>query len=315
MADILSKQEYCGDTVNFRSTRKSFKNKKKIERPPADWKIFKDTHPAIIDREVFDLVQELRKHRRRPTKSGIVSPFLGLLYCADCGEKLYYSFSNNYKREQAYFFCSSYRKNSDACSAHYIREKVVEQLVLESMQRIMLNVQIFEKEFARKQMACYTEDKKKQLAAKRRELEKAQKRIAEIDTLIQKIYEDNAGGKLSDERYMTLSTSYEAEQQMLKAAVPEMQAYLETETDKTVNLQQFIRKVKKITELKALTPELIHEFVEKIVVYAPKYLDGKRIQIVDIHYSGVGILDELTPEEMEESFQKSIAERKKTETA
>ena len=315
VADILSKQEYCGDTVNFRSTRKSFKNKKKIERPPEDWKIFKDTHPTIIDRAVFDLVQELRKHRRRPTKSGIVSPFSGLLYCADCGEKLYYSFSNNYKREQAYFFCSSYRKNSDVCSAHYIREKVVEQLVLESMQRIMLNVQVFEKEFARKQMACYTEDKKKQLAAKRRELEKAQKRIAEIDTLIQKIYEDNASGKLSDERYATLSTSYEEEQQTLKAAVLEMQAYLETETDKTVNLQQFIRKVKKITELKALTPELIHEFVEKIVVYARKYLDGKRIQIVDIHYSGVGILDELTPEEMEESFQKSIAERKKTETA
>ena len=138
----------------------------------------------------------------------------------------------------------------------------------------MLNVQVFEKEFARKQMACYTEDKKKQLAAKRRELEKARKRIAEIDTLIQKIYEDNASGKLSDERYATLSTSYEAEQQMLKAAVPEIQEYLETETDKAVNLQQFLRKVKKITELKALTPE-----------------------------------------EMEESFQKSIAERKKTETA
>ena len=315
VADILGKQEYCGDTVNFRSTRKSFKNKKKIERPPEEWKIFKDTHPAIIDREVFDLVQELRKHRRRPTKSGIVSPFSGLLYCADCGEKLYYSFSNNSKREQAYFFCSSYRKNSDICSAHYIREKVMEQLVLESMQRIMLNVQVFEKEFARKQMACYTEEKKKLLAAKRRGLERAQKRIAEIDTLIQKIYEDNASGKLSDERYATLSTSYEEEQQTLKAAVPEIQAYLETETDKTVNLQQFIRKVKKITELKVLTPELIHEFVEKIVVYAPKYLDGKRIQIVDIHYSGVGILDELTPEEMEESFQKSIAERKKTETA
>ena len=315
VADILSKQEYCGDTVNFRSTRKSFKNKKKIERPPEEWKIFKDTHPTIIDRAVFDLVQELRKHRRRPTKSGIVSPFSGLLYCADCGEKLYYSFSNNNKREQAYFFCSSYRKNSDICSAHYIREKVVEQLVLESMQRIMLNVQVFEKEFARKQMACYTEEKKKLLAAKRRELERAQKRIAEIDTLIQKIYEDNASGKLSDERYATLSTSYEEEQQTLKAAVPEIQAYLETETDKTVNLQQFIRKVKKITELKVLTPELIHEFVEKIVVHAPKYLDGKRIQIVDIHYSGVGILDELTPEEMEESFQKSIAERKKTETA
>ena len=315
VANILSKQEYCGDTVNFRSTTKSFKNKKKIERPPEEWQIFKNTHPAIIDREVFALVQELRKHRRRPTKSGIVSPFSGLLYCADCGEKLYYSVTNNYKREQAYFFCSSYRKNSEVCSAHYIREKVVEQIVLESMQRILLNVQAFEKEFARKQMDCYTEDKKKQLAAKHRELSRAKKRIAEIDTLIQKIYEDNASGKLSDERYATLSLSYEEEQKTLKAAVPELQSFLETETDKTESLQRFIQKVKQITELKVLTPELIHEFVDKIVVYAPRYLDGKRVQLLDIYYSGVGILHELTPEEMEEAFQHHLTERNKEKTA
>lgn len=315
VANILSKQEYCGDTINFRSTTKSFKNKKKIERPPEEWQIFKDTHPAIIDREVFSLVQELRKHRRRPTKSGIVSPFSGLLYCADCGEKLYYSVTNNYKREQAYFFCSSYRKNSEVCSAHYIREKVVEQIVLESMQRILLNVQAFEKEFARKQMDCYTEDKKKQLAAKRRELSKAKKRIAEIDALIQKIYEDNASGKLSDERYATLSLSYEEEQKTLEASVPEMQAYLETETDKTESLQRFIQKVKQVTELKALTPELIHEFVDRIVVHEPRYLDGKRVQLLDIYYSGVGILHELTPEEMEEAFQQHLTERNKEKTA
>ena len=315
VANILSKQEYCGDTVNFRSTTKSFKNKKKIERPPEEWQIFKNTHPAIIAREVFALVQELRKHRRRHTKSCIVSPFSGLLYCADCGEKLYYSVTNNYKREQAYFFCSSYRKNSEVCSAHYIREKVVEQIVLESMQRILLNVQAFEKEFARKQMDCYTEDKKKQLAAKHRELSRAKKRIAEIDTLIQKIYEDNASGKLSDERYATLSLSYEEEQKTLKAAVPELQSFLETETDKTESLQRFIQKVKQITELKVLTPELIHEFVDKIVVYAPRYLDGKRVQLLDIYYSGVGILHELTPEEMEEAFQHHLAERNKEKTA
>ena len=314
-SDILSKQEYCGDTINFRSTTKSFKNKKKIDRPPEEWQIFKNTHPAIIDREVFALVQELRKHRRRPTKSGIVSPFSGLLYCADCGEKLYYSVTNNYKREQAYFFCSSYRKNSEVCSAHYIREKVVEQIVLESMQRILLNVQALEKEFARKQMDCYTEDKKKQLAAKHRELSKAKKRIAEIDALIQKIYEDNASGKLSDERYATLSLSYEEEQKTLKAAVPELQSFLETETDKTESLQRFIQKVKQITELKVLTPELIHEFVDKIVVYAPRYLDGKRVQLLDIYYSGVGILHELTPEEMEEAFQHHLTERNKEKTA
>ena len=307
---ILAQQEYCGDTVNFRSTTKSFKNKTKIERPQEEWKIFPNTHPAIIDREVFDLVQELRQHRRRPTKSGIVSWFSGLLYCADCGEKLYYSVTNNYKREQAYFFCSSFRKNSDECSAHYIREKVVMENVLESMRRILLNVQAFEKEFARKQMECYSEDKKKELAEKRRELSKAKKRIAEIDGLIQKLYEDNAIGKISDERYATLSMSYEEEQRDLKAALPDMETYLESETDKTESLQRFIDKVKRITELKELTAELVHEFIDKIVVHAPRYLDGKRVQLIDIYYNGVGILRELTPEEMEESFQKHMAERK-----
>ena len=306
VADILSKQEYCGDTVNFRSTTKSFKNKTKIERPQEEWKIFPNTHPAIIEREVFELVQELRQHRRRPTKSGIVSPFSGLLYCADCGEKLYYSVTNNYKREQAYFFCSAYRTNSEVCSAHYIREKVVTERVLESMRRILLNVQAFEKEFARKQMKCYSEDKKKELAQKRRELNKAKKRIAEIDGLIQKIYEDNAIGKISDERYATFSMSYEEEQQRLKADIPEMENYLETETDKTESLQKFIDKVKKITELKELTPELIHEFIDRIIVYAPRYLDGKRVQLMDIYYNGVGILRELSPEEMEEAFQEHL---------
>lgn len=312
VASILSKQEYCGDTVNFRSTTKSFKNKTKIERPQEEWKIFPNTHPAIIEREIFELVQELRQHRRRPTKSGIVSPFSGLLYCADCGEKLYYSVTNNHKREQAYFFCSAYRKNSEVCSAHYIREKVVTETVLESMRRILLNVQAFEKEFARKQMECYSEDKRKELAHKRRELNKAKQRIAEIDSLIQKIYEDNANGKLSDERYATLSMSYEEEQQRLKADIPEMESYLETEMDKTESLQKFIDKVKKITELKELTPELIHEFIDRIIVYSPRYLDGKRVQLMDIYYNGVGILRELSPEEMEEAFQEHLEERERT---
>lgn len=173
---------------------------------------------------------------------------------------------------------------------------------MESMRRILLNVQAFEKEFARKQMECYSEDKKKELAQKRRELNKAKKRIAEIDSLIQKIYEDNAIGKISDERYVTLSMSYEEEQQRLKADIPEMESYLETETDKTESLQKFIDKVKKITELKELTPELIHEFIDRIIVYAPRYLDGKRVQLMDIYYNGVGILRELSPEEMENAF-------------
>ena len=306
VSNILDKQEYCGDTVNFRTTSKSFKLKKRLERPQEDWQIFENTHPAIINRETFELVQKLRKHRRRPNRTGEVSMFSGLLYCADCGEKLYYSVTNNYKREQAYFFCSAYRKNSNVCSAHYIREKIVEQLVLESMQRVLWYVQSYEKLFAQRQLAEFGEKQKKELAEKRRELDKAKQRVREIDSVIQKLYEDNAAGKISDERFATMSMSLENEQSELKDRIPSLEDELENAKIKTEGLQRFIDKAKQITRLEALTPELVHEFIEKIVVSAPKYKDGKRYQSVEIYYNGVGIIREPTPEEMEEYFQEHI---------
>lgn len=306
VSDILDKQEYCGDTVNFRTTSKSFKLKKRLERPQDEWQIFENTHPAIVDREIFSLVQELRKHRRRPTKSGIVSMFSGLLYCADCGEKLYYSVTNNYKREQAYFFCSSYRKNSDVCSAHYIREKVIEKLVLESMQRVLWYVQSYEKLFAQKQLENFGEEKKKELTEKRRELDKAKRRIREIDTVIQKLYEDNATGKVNDDRFATMSMSLETEQEELKTKVPQLETELENAQIATEGLQRFIEKAKKVTQLTELTPELVHEFIQKIVVGKPEYKDGKRYQSVEIHYNGVGIIREPSPEEMDEYFQEHL---------
>lgn len=230
--------------------------KKKLNKPKDEWKVFPDTRPAIIDRETFELVQELRKHRRRPNRTGEISMFSGLLYCADCGEKLYYSVTNNYKREQAYFFCSVYRKNSDVCSANYIREKVVEQLVLESMQRVLWYVQSYEKLFAQRQLAEFGEKQKKELTEKRRELDKAKQRVRELDGFIQKLYENNAMGKISDERFATMSMS------------------LENAKVKTEGLQRFIDKAKQVTRLEALTPEVVHEFIEKIVVYAPEYKVG-----------------------------------------
>ena len=309
VSGILDKQEYCGDTVNFRTYRKSFKMKKKLDKPKDEWKIFLNTHPAIIDREVFALVQELRRHRRRPAKSGIVSMFSGLLYCADCGEKLYYSVTNNYKREQAYFFCSAYRKNSEVCSAHYIREKVVEQLVLESMQRVLWYVQSYEKLFAQRQLEEFGEKQKKELAEKRRELDKAKLRVREIDGVIQKLYEDNPMGKISDERFATMSMSLENEQSELKDRIHALEDELENVKIKTEGLQRFIDKAKQVTRPNALTPELVHEFIEKIVVSAPEYKDGKHCQKVEIYYNGVGIVREPTAEEMEEYFQEHISKK------
>lgn len=308
IANILKRQEYCGDTVNFRSTTKSFKNKKRVDRPESECIIFENTHPAIVDRDTFKLVQKIREGRHRQTRTGKVSIFSGLVFCEDCGQKMYYQSGKKDRRDPPHFMCSSYSKNPDTCTSHYIGERTLTNLVLESMRRVFLNIQAFEKEFVRKQVKSYDSDKKKELTAKRRELEKAKKRIAEIDKLIQRIYEDNVIGKLSDERFATLSNTYETEQKELKEKLPEMESYLEAETDKTVNLQKFVQKVKAITEPTELTGELVHEFIDKIVVSAARYLDGKRYQIIDIYYNGVGIIKPLNPEDMEAGFQRHMAE-------
>jgi hypothetical protein len=314
VAEILDRQEYVGDTVNFRTYRQSFKQKKQLDRPQEEWKVFPNTHPAIIDRETFTLVQNLRQHRRRPTRMGAVSMFSGLLYCADCGSKLGYSATNNYKREQAFFFCSAYRSNSDVCSAHYIRESVVGQLVLEGLQRLLWYIQVYEKRFAQEQMERFGLQEKKELTAKRRELDKAKQRVVEIDQLIQKSYEDMTKGLLSEERFATLTVSLEAEQKQLKAAIPEMEATLDATTDKAADLQRFIERARQVTRLTELTPEIVHEFIDKIVVSQPVKVDGKRHQRVDIHYNTIGLWTAPEPETLEReylAYYNSMQKRKK----
>ena len=317
VASILDRQEYTGDTVNFRTYRQSFKLKKQLDRPQGEWKVLPNTHPAIIDRETFALVQDLRQHRRRPNRTGILSMFSGLLYCADCGEKLYYGSSKSDKREQAYFFCSSYRKNSSICSAHYIRERAVEQLVLEGLQRLLWYIQVYEKRFAQEQMERFGLQEKKELSAKSRELDKAKGRVAEIDQLIQKSYEDMNKGLLSEERFATLSISLENEQKRLKAAIPELEVTLEATTDKAADLQHFIKRARQVTRLTELTPEIVHEFIDKIVVSQPVKVDGKRHQTVDIYYKTVGLWSVPAPEVLEREYLAyyRAAQKRKKKTA
>ena len=314
VTEILERQEYVGDTVNFRTYRQSFKQKKQLDRPQEEWKVFPDTHPAIIDRETFALVQSLRQHRRRPIRTGIVSMFSGLLYCADCGGKLGYSATNNYKREQAFFFCSAYRKNSDVCSAHYIRERVIEQLVLEGLQRLMWYIQVYEQKFAQEQMERFGLQEKKELTVKRRELDRAKQRVTEIDRIIQESYEDMTKGLLSEERFATLTLSLENEQKQLKASIPEMEASLKATTDKATDLQRFIERARQVTRLTELMPEIVHEFIEKIVVSQPEKVDGKRHQTVDIYYNTIGLWIAPGPETLEQEYMahyQAIQKRKK----
>lgn len=196
---------------------------------------------------------------------------------------------------------------------HYIREKVIYDLILEDMKRVFFFVTAYEKEFAQMQIDNLTLEKQKELSSRKRELQKSKRRIKEIDTLIQKLYEDNALGKISDDRFATLSMSLETEQKELKETVPKIEEELNFETNEIDNLQTFIGKVKKITQPTELTPELVHEFIEKIVVSAPTKIDGKRYQQVDIYYNGVGVIKEPTAEEWEYQFQnKYLKEKEKT---
>lgn len=302
IAEILGKPEYAGHTVNFKTTRKSFKNKKTIHRPQSEWKVFKNTHPAIICQEDFDLVQQLRKNKRRPNRTGIVSMFSGLMYCADCGAKLYYSSINNYKKENANFFCSSFRKDPDTCSMHYIREKVIYDLVLADLQRVCAYVTSYEAKFVKVREEGLAQDRRRELAAKKRELEKSKKRIAEIDNLILKLYEDNAKGKLTDERFATMLVALETEQKGLKEVLPQMEEEFQTQVDEKEGIELFIKKVKAMSKPTELTAELVNDFIEKIVVSKPVYIDGKRHQTIDIYYNGVGMIEELTPDEFAEKF-------------
>lgn len=309
VADILERLEYCGHTVNFRSTTRSFKDKTKIDRPKEEWKVFENTHEAIIDSNTWELAQSLRSNKRRPNRTGEISIFSGLLYCGDCGEKLYYSVTNNYSKSQAYFFCSSYRKNTANCSAHYIRKKVVYQLVLESLQRVLSYVKVYEENFVQEQLAKSSEDQKKELARKRRELAKAEKRIAELDVLFQRVYEDNVSGKLSDERYATMSENYEAEQKALKESLVLLGAEIDEQNDKTVNVLAFVEKVKRYTEISELTPEIVNEFIDYIMVSNKQIIDGKTVYPIDIYYNGIGIFNAPSAEEYEEQFQEMLKEK------
>ncbi len=313
VADILERQEYIGDTVNFRSTTRSFKDKTKIERPKEEWKVFENTHEAIIDRETWGLVQALRANKRRPNRTGEVSMFSGLLYCGDCGEKLYYSVTNNYKKEQAYFFCSNYRKNTANCTAHYIREKIVYALVLESLRRVLFYVQAFEKQFVREQLDKSSEEQKKELFKKRRELAKSEKRTAELDVLFQRIYEDNVSGKLTDERFVIMSANYETEQKSLKEAVAMLRDEIEAQDDKTSNVLAFVEKVKRYTEINELTPAIVNEFIDYIMVSKKQVIDGKTVYPIDLYYNGVGIITAPSVEEYEEMFQERLKQKRTEE--
>ena len=291
VAKILDRMDYLGHTVNFKTHVKSYKVHKTIYNSPDQWKVFEGTHEAIIDKETFEIVQKIRAGKRRPTRMGEMPMFSGLLYCADCGRKLSFHRKADEPPEKHHYLCENYRSNTANCTMHYIRNVVVERIVLENLKEVIQYVSNYEDEFVRMIMDSDMRQRNRELSQKKKRLAEIQKRIGELDTIFQRIYEDNIIGKLSDERFMKMSKGYEDEQHTLQTEADEIQSELQQEEKKSVDVKRFLAIVKKYTDLTELTPEILREFIDKIIVHAPDKSSGRRLQEIEIIYNHIGEFD------------------------
>ena len=293
VAAILERMEYCGHTVNFKTHRQSYKIKKTIENPPEQWKIFRNTHEAIVDEDTFQRVQELRRNKRRPARTGKSNLFSGVAYCADCGEKMYYCTSRNFEERQDHFVCSTSRKKGkDVCGTHFIRAVVLEKGVLKFLQILLWYISDCEDLFRDKLGAKRKEDFKKELAAKRRQLTQAQRRMEELDRLFKRLYEDNISGKINDSRFEKLSADYENEQAELTEKMQLLEHEIAQQEEEADSIEQFILRAKKYPNLQELTPAVLHDLVSRVYVSAPDKSSGQRVQDVHISLACIGFLPE-----------------------
>lgn len=289
---ILERKEYLGHTVNFKTESPSYKVKKTVYTPEEKQMVFENTHEPILDRDTWERVQELRKQRKRPNRYGEVGLFSGLLFCADCGSVLYQQRYQTDKRKQDCYICGSYKKRTTDCTAHFIRTDLLAAGVTENIRRITSYAAKHEARF-RKLLIDQNEDGgKKKNAARRRELDAAEKRITELSAIFKRLYEDSVAGRITDERFAELSADYEAEQKQLKDRAAELEAELSKAQEATANADRFLKVVQKYSGFEELTHTLLREFVEKIVVHECYHDEnGTRKQDVEIYYNFVGKID------------------------
>ena len=290
VVSILEKLEYTGCVVNFKTYSLSIWDTKKRDNDKEKWAIFPNQHEAIIDPEVFERVQEIRQHRHRQTRTGKSSIFSGLVFCADCKGKLYFCSSRTFKPNQDFFECSTYRSSNTRCRGHYIRAVVLEQLVLKHIQFVTNHVLRYEDHFREMMIRAREQASTEQLKNCQAQISKDEKRISELKRLFMKIYEDNAGGRLSDERYEMLSASYEAEQKQLEAEVNDLRQKMEVQEKNQESLEQFIEKIKAYGQIDKLDGYILHDLIKAIYVGAPDRSSGRREQSIHIEYNCVGFI-------------------------
>ena len=311
VGQILSKPEYMGHTVNFRSHKQSYKDKNAVMNPREDWLIFEDTHEAIVDRETWELAQKLRKTPKRIDTLGEANPLTGLLYCADCGSKMYNQRSRGTESKPYpydVFECSTYKlagqKRSAACCGHHISTKALRTLILDTIRTVSTFAISNQEAFMEKVRSASQFRQAEAAKDARRKLNKDKKRIAELDAIIKKLYESFAVGRITDERFDSLLADYEAEQKTLQASVADAEEKLSAFAEDTARVEQFLELAKKYTDFSELTTPMINEFIEKIIVHAPERIDGDRVQEVEIHLRFIGQFELPAPELTEEEIKR-----------
>ena len=289
---ILSLQEYCGDILNFKTYSKSYKNKKRIDNDRENWVVFQDVHEAIIERAVYEQVQQKRgKIRKRRTNNGEHNMFSGLLVCADCGSNLHFHF-NQGNPEIKYFNCSNYKGNRGTCtSTHYVRVDFLEEVVLGEIRRLTKFASLYEDEFVKAVIGHSQQAEQTDRKLKEKELKTLLARDEELDGLFERIYEDNVSGKLSDDRFAKMSRRYEDEQKELAEKIKKLRSEIEKQSSRSMTTDMFIGLVRKYTRARELTPRMLNELVEKIEVFNAEKIDGVWEQRLRIHYNCVGTIE------------------------
>ena len=289
---ILSLQEYCGDILNFKTYSKSYKNKKRIDNDRENWVVFQDVHEAIIERAVYEQVQQKRgKIRKRRTNNGEHNMFSGLLVCADCGSNLHFHF-NQGNPEIKYFNCSNYKGNRGTCtSTHYVRVDFLEEVVLGEIRRLTKFASLYEDEFVKAVIGHSQQAEQTDRKLKEKELKTLLARDEELDGLFERIYEDNVSGKLSDDRFAKMSRRYEDEQKELAEKIKKLRSEIEKQSSRSMTTDMFIGLVRKYTRARKLTPRMLNELVEKIEVFNAEKIDGVWEQRLRIHYNCVGTIE------------------------
>ena len=289
---ILSLQEYCGDILNFKTYSKSYKNKKRIDNDRENWVVFQNVHEAIIERAVYEQVQQKRgKIRKRRTNNGEHNMFSGLLVCADCGSNLHFHF-NQGNPEIKYFNCSNYKGNRGTCtSTHYVRVDFLEEVVLGEIRRLTKFASLYEDEFVKAVIGHSQQAEQTDRKLKEKELKTLLARDEELDGLFERIYEDNVSGKLSDDRFAKMSRRYEDEQKELSEKIKKLRSEIEKQSSRSMTTDMFIGLVRKYTRARKLTPRMLNELVEKIEVFNAEKIDGVWEQRLRIHYNCVGTIE------------------------